>query len=73
MITIRNAHFPGRAPIDTYGNGGFRFAGMSHRGSILCLPSGIYGWDEPGFDEDGLAKVFEETGIRCAEGRLAEI
>ena len=37
-------YFPGRAPIDAYGNGGFRFADMSHRGSILCLPSGIYGW-----------------------------
>lgn len=44
-IEIRDAHFPGRAPIDAYGNGGFRFADMSHRGSILCLPSGIYGWD----------------------------
>ncbi|MGB7335278.1 MAG: Mth938-like domain-containing protein [Salaquimonas sp.] len=44
-IEIRDAHFPGRAPIDAYGNGGFRFAEMSHRGSILCLPSGIYGWD----------------------------
>jgi uncharacterized protein len=43
-IEIREAHFPGRAPIDAYGNGGFRFADMSHRGSILCLPSGIYGW-----------------------------
>ena len=46
-ITVRDAHFPGRAPIDAYGNGGFRFAGMSHRGSLLCLPSGIYGWDGP--------------------------
>lgn len=44
-IEIREAHFPGRAAIDAYGNGGFRFAEMSHRGSILCLPSGIYGWD----------------------------
>lgn len=43
-IVIREAHFPGRAPIDAYGNGGFRFADMSHRGSILCLPSGIHGW-----------------------------
>ncbi|MBN9072588.1 MAG: hypothetical protein J0H34_13555, partial [Rhizobiales bacterium] len=43
-IIMRAAHFPGRAPIDAYGNGGFRFADMSHRGSILCLPSGIYGW-----------------------------
>ena len=41
---IRDAHYPRRAPIDAYGNGGFRFADMSHRGSILCLPSGIYGW-----------------------------
>lgn len=39
------AHFPGRTPIDGYGDGGFRFAGMSHRGSILCLPSGIYAWE----------------------------
>ena len=44
-IVIRKAHFPGRAPMDAYGNGGFRFADMSHRGSILCLPSGIHGWE----------------------------
>lgn len=44
-IEIREAHFPGRAPIDAYGNGGFRFADMSHRGSILCLPSGVHGWN----------------------------
>ena len=44
-LVMRPAHFPGRAPIDTYGNGGFRFAEMSHKGSILCLPSGIYGWN----------------------------
>jgi uncharacterized protein len=44
-IVIRKAHFPGRAPLDAYGNGGFRFADMSHRGSILCLPSGIHGWE----------------------------
>ncbi len=44
-IEIRAAHFPGRPPIDAYGNGGFRFADMSHRGSILCLPSGVHGWD----------------------------
>jgi len=43
-IVIREQHFPGRAPIDAYGNSGFRFADMSHRGSILCLPSGIHGW-----------------------------
>jgi uncharacterized protein len=38
------ARFPGRAPIEAYGNGGFRFADMSHRGSILALPSGIEAW-----------------------------
>jgi uncharacterized protein len=37
-------HYPGRTGIDAYGNGGFRFAGMSHRGSLLCLPDGIHGW-----------------------------
>lgn len=36
--------YTGRAPIDAYGNGGFRFAGMSHRGSLLFLPSGIQPW-----------------------------
>ena len=37
-------HYPGTAPIEAYGNGGFRFAGMSHRGSLLCLPDGIWAW-----------------------------
>jgi len=44
-MSARQAFFPGRAPIDAYGNGGFRFADMSHRGSLLLLPSGIYAWD----------------------------
>jgi uncharacterized protein len=37
-------HYPFQAPIDAYGNGGFRFAGMSHRGSLLCLPTGMHAW-----------------------------
>ena len=37
-------HLPRPAEIDAYGNGGFRFADMSHRGSILCLPDGIWAW-----------------------------
>jgi uncharacterized protein len=40
-----NAFYPARAPIDAYGNGGFRFAGMSHQGSLLVLPSGMHRWD----------------------------
>jgi uncharacterized protein len=38
------AHLPSPAQIVAYGNGGFRFGGMSHRGSLLCLPDGIWGW-----------------------------
>lgn len=41
---LKTPHFPRRAPIDSYGKGGFRFAGMSHRGSLLFLPSGIWAW-----------------------------
>lgn len=63
-IEIRSAHFPGRAPIDAYGNGGFRFADMSHRGSLLCLPSGVYGWepaDPLSITASDLGRVFEEA------------
>ncbi|MFZ1885523.1 MAG: MTH938/NDUFAF3 family protein [Rhodoplanes sp.] len=38
-------HLPYPALIDAYGAGGFRFAGMSHRGSLLCLPNGIWAID----------------------------
>ena len=63
-VVVRGAHYPGRAPIDAYGNGGFRFAGMSHRGGLLSLPSGIHGWKAPppaGLDEESLAMVFAEA------------
>lgn len=40
-----DGHYPYRAAIDAYGNGGFRFAGMSHRGSLMILASGCYAWD----------------------------
>ena len=36
--------YPGQSPIEAYGDGGFRFAGMSHRGSLLVLPGGIHAW-----------------------------
>jgi len=35
---------PERVVIDAYGNGGFRFRDLSHKGSLLCLPDGVYGW-----------------------------
>ncbi len=37
-------HLPRQAVIDAHGGGGFRFAGLSHRGSLLCLPDGIWAW-----------------------------
>ena len=40
-----NRHLPYAATIEAYGKGGFRFADMSHRGSLLCLPRGI--WASP--------------------------
>jgi len=57
-------HLPRPAPIDAYGNGGFRFGGMSHRGSILCLPDGIWAWpltDFAALNEAMLAPVFERA------------
>jgi len=68
-IVIREAHYPGRAPIEAYGNGGFRFADMSHRGSLLCLPSGIHGW-EP---SDSAALVLADFEKLLAEAEGIEI
>ena len=64
-IEIRAAHFPGRAPIDAYGNGGFRFADMSHIGSILCLPSGVHGWtpkDAAALTLEDIERILAEAG-----------
>lgn len=38
------AFLPRQVAVDGYGDAFFHFAGMSHRGSILALPSGIRGW-----------------------------
>ena len=54
-------HLPNPAPIESYGNGGFRFGGMSHRGSLLCLPDGIWAWavaDKNEINEAAMAAVF---------------
>jgi uncharacterized protein len=59
-------HFPGRAAIEAYGAGGFRFAGMSHKGSILALPSGIWAWPAAtpaDIDEQSLARVLAEPAV----------
>jgi uncharacterized protein len=65
---VNEDRFVGRLPtpvaIESYGLGGFRFGGMSHRGSLLCLPSGMRAW-EPGtppvLDETTLAEIFAEA------------
>ena len=51
---------PGRHGIDAYGNGGFRFAEMSHRGSILALPSGVKAWPVA-----SVAEITEASLARC--------
>jgi uncharacterized protein len=60
--TSSELHFPRSAPIDAYGRGGFAFADMSHRGSLLCLPDAIWAWavtKPEQIDRYALAKVFE--------------
>jgi uncharacterized protein len=54
--------YPQQVQIDAYGNSGFRFAGMSHRGSLLCLPTGMQAWTVTAPEEltlEALAPVLE--------------
>jgi uncharacterized protein len=58
-------HLPRQALIDAHGGGGFRFAGLSHHGSLLCLPDGIWAWpvtDPEQASEETLARVFAQAG-----------
>ena len=57
-------HLPHRVPIEGYGKGGFRFGDMSHRGSLLCLPSGLWAWpvtQASDITEQSFAPVFAEA------------
>jgi uncharacterized protein len=49
--------YPRQVAIDAYGKGGFRFEGISHRGSLLCLPSGMRAWPVSGPGEVTLATL----------------
>ena len=54
-------HLPRSAPIEAYGKGGFAFDTMSHRGSLLCLPDGIWAWPVTApaeIDQVSLARLF---------------
>lgn len=57
MGEIRDDHYPYQSQIDAYGDGGFRFADMSHRGSLLCLPSGMHAWDVTGPSEISVSSL----------------
>ena len=55
-------HLPRSAPIEAYGKGGFAFADMSHRGSLLCLPDAIWAWPvtrPEDIDRASLARIFD--------------
>ena len=57
-------HLPRQVPIEGYGKGGFRFGDMSHRGSLLCLPSGVWAWpvEKPSdITDQSLGPVFAES------------
>ena len=57
-------HLPRSAQIEAYGNNGFRFDEMSHRGSLLCLPDAIWAWDvsDPKeIDRASLSRVIENA------------
>jgi uncharacterized protein len=61
MTNTDAPHLPRSAPIEAYGKGGFAFADMSHRGSLLCLPDGIWAWPvtrPDAIDKYSLERVF---------------
>lgn len=63
-MVLFDGFVPGRHLIDSFGAGGFRFADMSHRGSILATPSGIRIWPVAGYGAltlDSLKPVFDEA------------
>jgi len=62
---VDEPHLPRQVLIDAHGAGGFRFGGMSHRGSVLCLPQGVWAWPlaSPGdITEQTLSRVFAAAG-----------
>ncbi|MFN0220036.1 MAG: Mth938-like domain-containing protein [Hyphomicrobium sp.] len=63
-MTHGEGRYPRPTPVTAYGGGGFRFADMSHRGSILCLPSGVHAWD---------VVCFEDVSVESLQRPLAEL
>jgi uncharacterized protein len=57
-------HLPRQVLIDAHGGGGFRFGDMSHRGSLLSLPDGIWAWpikSPEAITEAALSMVFDRA------------
>lgn len=64
-----NPFLPRKVPIDGYRSKFFHFAGMSHSGSILALPSGIRPWAVTSMaDVDG--KALEQIVSEATEFEL---
>ena len=63
MIARYDGFLPGQHPVEGFRAGGFHFAGISHRGSIMALPSGIYAWEMDSLarlDAASLAQILAE-------------
>lgn len=69
MTAPSQGYVPGRHRIDDYGAGGFRFADMSHRGSILALPTGIRAIAPAAWNEIDAATV----DLALSEGRELDL
>jgi uncharacterized protein len=58
---------PGRHQIESFGNGGFRLGGVSHKGSIIITPSGVRAFaavDVSSLTPDDFAPIqLEKAGI----------
>lgn len=64
-----DGRYPYEAAVTAYGNGGFRFAEMSHKGSILCLPTGVFAWtpaDASALSPADFNQVFADLQPPCA-------
>ena len=60
-----DSFLPRQVPIDGYGAKFFHFAGMSHAGSLLALPSGLRPWAPAAWsdvDAAALAPILAEAG-----------
>lgn len=66
MTGADDRHLPEPRLIDAYGGGGFRFADLSHRGSLLALPSGMWAWPYAApqdLDAAAFARVLAEADV----------